>query len=312
MSIRERVERTWENFFYTGCSPERLGMLRILIGFGMIPFHALQFATLLQLDFAGRHFHYIDPIWYFEWIGIESLHPALTLAAFVVLVASTVSFTLGYYTRTSLVVMLVCTVFLKGVRDRVAGDAHHRYLIPFNILVFFALSRCGDIYSLDRARNDARGIVTSMEEWESSWPIKAAQLYLCSFYTWSAIAKVRMSGFEWFGGGRIHDLLMSRSMRGHYDEGDGLAYWIAQNEALCSLLGGMTALFEFGFPLMLLIHTIQLRVLFFAGVSLFHVANYYLAGVKFLFMPIFFLLFFDVSVPVRRWLTKRTVNAEPS
>lgn len=306
--IRERVGRIWEGFFFHGCSPELLGTLRILLGFGMLPFHILQFKSLLTLDLSGRHFYFIDPMWYVSLFGIERLNPTLCLIAFVVLMASTISFAIGRYTRTSLIIMLLCVFYLKGMRDSISGDVHHRYLIPVNIFFFFALSRCGEIYSWDRARKDAKGIVTTIQEWEASWPIKAAQLYVCSFYFWSAIAKVRMSGLDWFGPDRIQNLLIGRAVRFGADEGFNFAYWLGSNETICSILGGATALFEFSFPLILLIHMTIPRLLFLIGVSGFHIANYFLASVKFLFVPVLFVLFFDVSIPARafveRWVKR--------
>ena len=49
----------------------------------------------------------------------------------------------------------------------------------------------------------------------------------------------------------------------------------------------------------------RLRLEFFVGVTLFHVTNFVLLDVKFLFLPIVFVPFFDVSQPFRRrWGTE--------
>ena len=305
--VAETIRARWDVFFFKGSNPEALGILRIVIGVGMIPFHFLQFRSFFKLDLAGRHFHYIDPIWYFDLFGIESVHPPLTMAVFVLLIASTISFAVGRHTRASLVVMMLCIVFLKGVRDSISGDVHHRYLIPFHILFFLLLSRCGDVNSIDRSRRNASGVTTTIQEWEASWPIKASQLYICSFYFWSAIAKLRMSGFAWFEASRIQSLLLNRSMRFGPGHDSNLAMWIANNETLCSLIGGATALFELGFPLILLIRDARLRLIFFLGVTGFHIANFFLANVQFLFLPIVFVIFFDLTLPVRVWRTRRRV-----
>ena len=95
--------------------------------------------------------------------------------------------------------MILCIFYLKGVRDSFAGDVHHRYLIPMQLLLFLLLSRCGDARSLDLRR---RASVTPPAEWEASWPIKAMQVYCASFYLWSIIAKLRVSGWTWFAGGK--------------------------------------------------------------------------------------------------------------
>jgi hypothetical protein len=161
---------------------------------------------------------------------------------------------------------------------------------------------------LDARRLLKRGTLRVVEEWEATWPIKAGQLYLCFFYFGSAIAKLRMSGLEWFNGVGIKELLLERSVRTGFEEGVARSsewgYLIAKSDAITSILGASTLVFEFGFPLILLIRDTRIRLLFFIGVTGFHVANYVLINVQFLLLPILFLLFFDITVPInsfRRW-----------
>ena len=59
----------------------------------------------------------------------------------------------------------------------------------------------------------------SIEEWEASWPIRTMQVYIASFYLWSAIAKMRVSGWAWLeNGGRIQATLMKRSVMWGIDD----------------------------------------------------------------------------------------------
>ena len=158
------------------------------------------------------------------------------------------------------------------------------------------------VFSLDARRRRKQGSARPIEEWEASWPIKAGQLYIALFYFWSAIAKHRMSGIEWFGGGRIRDLLLSRSLREGFADGTAagsqMAFEMAHHDWLTLLLGASTFALEFGFPLILLVRDTRLRLLFLLGVSGFHIANYYLVNVQFLWLPVVFLLFFDISKPL--------------
>jgi hypothetical protein len=308
--LARSISGAWDRFFFTGGSADRLGMLRIVLGLGMVPFHALQFASVWELDPFGPHWHYIEPLWYFRLLGIEALDPLAAQAAFVLVILASFTFAAGLFTRTSLAVMLLTVVYLKGTRDSVAGDLHHRYLMPVTVLFFMALSPCGDVLSLDARRRRARGqAIPAIEEWEASWPIKASQLYICSFYFWSAIAKVRMSGLEWAAPERIQTLLLQRAVRYGFAEGvpagSTLAFELSQNEFVCGILAGMTYVFEFGFPLILFIRRPALRWLFFAGVTFFHVANFVLIEVKFLFLPVLFVIFFDVAWPLHWWRARR-------
>jgi len=135
------VANAWENFFFHGGTAERLGFMRIVLGIGLIPFHILQFAYLFSFQIDGARFFHSEPIWYFKLLNVEWHDPVMLWVVFVILIGSTVTFALGWYTRASLVVMLICIFYLKGMRDSVAGDVHHRYLIPVHVLLFFLLSR---------------------------------------------------------------------------------------------------------------------------------------------------------------------------
>jgi hypothetical protein len=203
--------------FFTGFSGESLGLLRAWLGFTAIVYCLFQFATLLILDPLGPGFYYIEPIWYFGALGIDHHIPWLTPVAVAVLVAACVCVSRGTRTRLSIAVLLLTILYLKGVRDSIAGDVHHRMLIPFHMLLILLLSRSGDVLSADARR---KRTVAPLAEWEASWPIRAMQAYLAFFYFFGAIAKIRVSGLVWFGGGRIQDLLISRSVGLAHDVGE--------------------------------------------------------------------------------------------
>ena len=191
MKAHELLARIWNGFFYHGFSADSLGLLRIYFGYGLLLFHALQFGPLLALDPFGPAFYFTNRIWYFELLGIHSHLPLLTPIALAILMLATFSMTLGYWTRTSIFVVILCIFYLKGVRDSFAGDVHHRYLMPTHMLFILLLSRSGDVRSRDqRARPDARPLA----EWEATWPLKTMQLYIACFYFWGAIAKLRSAG----------------------------------------------------------------------------------------------------------------------
>lgn len=307
MKAPERLARIWNGFFYRGFSADSLGLLRIYFGYGLLPFHALQFGALLALDPFGPAFHFTDRIWYFTLLGIHSHLPLLTPLAFVVLMCATLAMTLGRWTRTSIFVVILCIFYLKGVRDSFAGDIHHRYLMPTHVLMILLMSRCGDVRSRDSRVSPQW---QPLAEWEASWPIKAMQLYIASFYFWGAVAKLRTSGLSWFfGGGKIQEILVERAVRWGGTDGrahlvNPIAFALAQSAWLTDILGALTLVMEAGFPLVLLVRRTRWRLVFLLAVTFFHVANYLLIRVKFVFIPIVFLVFFDL-VPVHRWLTSR-------
>lgn len=308
MAFCKSTSRVWNQFFFTGFSGESLGLLRMYIGIGLLFFHTYQFATVLTLNPTGAMYYFIDPIWYFKLLGIQYHIPALSFVMYAILMGATVSMIVGKNTRTSIVVIILCIFYLKGARDSFSGDVHHRYIIPMQILFLFLLSKCGEVHSRDaRQLHNPEGV----QEWEASWPIKTMQLYVALFYFWSVIAKVRVSGWVWFAGeGRIQEVLIHRSIRwGVNDQGEvlknTLSFELAQHPELIHLFGILVLAFELGFPLLLFIKSVKLRLAFIMGVTFFHIATFVLMDVNFLLIPFVYFIFFDL-VPIHAWLKART------
>lgn len=283
-------------FFFTGYSAESLGALRVLLCAGLILLHVDQLANLLSYDLDGPGFYYAQPIWYFEILGIEQHRPLAGMLAYWSILALSVSAGAGLFTRTSLTLLCLLILYAKGARDSVAGDVHHRYLIPIHFLFLLAVSESGRVFSLDAFRARSRA---SLESWQASWPIRTMQLYCCLFYFAGGVAKLRVSGWSWVeDGARIQELLLERSLRmgeaaASADSWWSLSLWIAHQPELLFGISLLTLAFELSFPALLLLHRPILRAGFLAGALGFHVSNYLLAGVKFLFLPVVYVVFFD-------------------
>jgi len=307
MSAATRLRRVGDRLFYSGYSGESLGLLRIWLGVVTIPYCLSQFSSLLKLDPFGAGFYYIEPIWYFDLLGIDHHVPWLTPVVTVALVVAGVLVALGRHTRIAIAVLLLAILYLKGVRDSIAGDVHHRLLIPFHMLFILLLSRSGDVLASDARRAPKRPLA----EWEASWPIRAMQAYASFFYFFGAIAKIRVSGLVWFGGGRIQDVLISRSVG--FDHAvtvwsfKRLGWELAQIPELCAFLGILTLVFEAGFPILFFWRNRIVRALFLAGAAVFHLANFALAGVQFLLLPLVFVVFFDLAALRDRWRARRAL-----
>src|SRR5680860_1756005 len=129
MAFCKSINRSWNQFFFTGFSGESLGLLRMYIGIGLLFFHTYQFATVLTLNPIGTMYYFVEPIWYFKLLGIQYHIPALSFAMYIILMGATVSMIVGKNTRTSILVIILCIFYLKGVRDSFSGDVHHRYII---------------------------------------------------------------------------------------------------------------------------------------------------------------------------------------
>lgn len=301
----ERVQNAWNAFFFTGYSVESLGALRVAIGLGFLLFQATQFFPFLELN-AGPEWLFLDRIWYFELFGIERLQPVVCWVLLGVLLLATVSMIVGQWTRPSIALALLTSIYLKGARDSVVGDTHHRLLIWAMVLFFLLLSDCGRAYSMDARKRALGGDESAVPEWRASWPIRAMQLYTASFYLWSVIAKLRVSGLGWLaGGGKLQEILLRRSAMWGLDEqghalGNELAFWLAHQPRLLEGMGASVLLMEAAFPLVLIVKSDRVRAAFLAGVAVFHVANFVLIYVGFVLMPLVFVIFFDMNAVARR------------
>jgi hypothetical protein len=304
------VSNAWNRFWFTGYSGASLGLLRLCFGLGLFFFNLSQLWALFTLDPTGEPFYYVRPVWYFQWLGFTHNLPMLDFVILALCQVAILCMAFGYRTRLSTIVSIVLILYLRGVRDSFLGEGHHRWHVPFQILLFLALSHSGAAYSLDARRALREGRQRVLEEWEASWPIVAMQVYTASFYFWSVIAKVKLTGWNWFfDPRRIQDLLLERSMTwGVTATGEPLfnplPYWLSQQETLCQILGVGTLVMEAGFPVILLIRQPMARLAFLSGVSVFHVANFVFAYVGFVLFPINFVTFFDLEA-VRRRLAAR-------
>lgn len=117
---------------------------------------------------------------------------------------------IGKWTKPSILMLFICICYLKGVRDSFAGDVHHRYMVPVTLLFLFFFSKYHQHFAVDaKSKNHP-----ALEEWEASWPIRTAQTYIVLYYFWAIVAKLRVTGWDWFDkGGMIQSKLIERSLR---------------------------------------------------------------------------------------------------
>jgi len=304
------IERAWNWYFYTGYSGDSLGALRALIGAGLLLYHITQFPHVLALSASGAHTHYIEPIWYFEYLGISTHIPWLNIPVFILMMVATIFFMIGKWTKPSIIILFICICYLKGVRDSFAGDVHHRYIVPVTLLFLFFFSKCHQHFAVDAKGKNYPAI----EEWEASWPIRTAQTYIVLYYFWAVVAKLRITGWEWFDtAGQIQAKLIERSLRsGFGPDGEVLrrayAFDLAEHVWIVFTMGALVAVFELLSPLVLVIRRRWATVLFLLGAASFHVANFLLLNVQFFMYPFVFFTFFNMAWFARKYRDKYGVT----
>jgi hypothetical protein len=295
-----------DRFFFDWFPAEALGAVRMYFGVFMAVYLLIQFDQLFAISVGGANFHYTLPIWYFGLLGIDHVVPWTIYAVFVVLMVSCLLFAFGKWTKPAIIATILCIFYLKGIRDSLSGDVHHREVPIVACLILFLFSKCDRSFGID-ARRKGWGPI---EDWEASWPLRAMQLYIIMFYFWALVAKLRVSGLTWFAdGGRIQDVLISRALRdGFGPDGEvvnlGFGYWLAQHPDLVFLCGCLVFIFEISIPLILFVRDLRLRIAFLIAATIFHLGNYLLMNVQFYFYPFVFVTFFNMMA-VHEWLKSK-------
>ena len=292
-----------DRFFFDWHTAGALGAVRFYFGLGLAVYLYFQFDQTLRTDIMGAQFHYTRPIWYFGLLGIDHNVPWLNFATMAFLVVACLFFAFGKWTKPAIIAIIIAIFYLKGVRDSFSGDVHHREVPIFALLILFLFSKCDRMFGIDARRRN----LPPIEPWESSWPLRAMQVYIIMFYFWALVAKLRLSGLEWFtGGGRIQDVLISRAFRdGFAPTGEvvnlSLGYELAQNPGLIWVFGTLVFLFELCIPLLLFFRDWRIKLLGLAAATVFHLSNYFLMNVQFFLYPFVFVTFFNMDV-VHEWL----------
>ena len=295
-----------DRFFFDWHQAEALGAVRLYFGLGLAVYLHFQFDQTLDADLFGAQFHYTRPIWYFWLLGIDHNVPWLNYVAIILLTAACLLFAFGRWTKPAIIAIIILIFYLKGVRDSFSGDVHHREVPIFAMLILFLVSKCDQVFGIDARRKK----LPPIQDWEASWPLRAMQVYIAMFYFWALVAKLRLSGLEWFtGGGRIQDVLVSRSLRDGFTptgeiENLFLGYELAQRPDLIWWIGGLVFVFELFFPLILFVRDWRIKLVMLAGAAFFHLSNWVLMNVQFFLYPFVFVTFFNMNV-VHEWLKSK-------
>ena len=302
-----------DRFFFDWFPAEALGAVRLYFGLGLTIYLHFQFDQTLLGDMFGPQFHYTRPIWYFWLLGIDHNVPWLNWLVTTLLTIACLLFAFGKWTKPAIIAIIIGIFYMKGVRDSFSGDVHHREVPIFAMLILFLFSKCDQVFGIDARRKN----LPRIHDWEASWPLRAMQIYIAMFYFWALVAKLRLSGLEWFtGGGRIQDVLVSRALRdGFTPTGEvvnlSLGYELAQHPNLIFFIGGLVFVFELFFPLILFVKDWRLKLFMLAGATVFHLSNWVLMNVQFFLYPFTFVTFFNMYV-VHEWLKAKLRLRRPA
>lgn len=182
--------------------------------------------------------------------------PLEAVALHSLLLFALVAITLGWQTRTSLLVACGLLVWL-GLIDGAATFAKH-LLICVHLLVLLTCSGCGRCWSLDSLTDPARDDLCRLDP---VWPRRMMQWLVCAIYFGAAVTKLRTPAF-------LTGDLLGFSLLDDYWGGGPVGIWLSSMPHVVLGLSLATVLFELLFPF--LIWVPRLRLIMLAAAVAFH------------------------------------------
>ncbi|MGH7175962.1 MAG: DCC1-like thiol-disulfide oxidoreductase family protein, partial [Tepidisphaeraceae bacterium] len=198
---------------------------------------------------------------------------------------------IGMYTRLSVWISAVLGLYLLGVPHNFGKTGHGDGVLALMMFIF-ALSRCGDGWSVDslfRAWRSRQPRPRRAISGEYTWPIRFGWILLSIVFCAAGIAKLRISGLEWVTSDNLSNMILQHYYGEYSYPGFDLGPRIAQIKWLCRVMAGGTLVLEVFFPLVLFFR--WARWVFVPGMFLAQIGIGVLMGVwftQFMFIYLFF------------------------
>lgn len=299
----DRLSTRLYQFFFREQRPVGLALVRILLPLVVL-------IPTLHRVFRVREFYSTDgaptPIW--NSYGQIDLLPVpnapVAAGLYAVLIATLVTSSIGWRTRTSLLIAAVLNAYF-GMLDTISTMTKYT-VVATHVLMLLSLSGSGQIWSMDRWLAVRRGQPWS--ELASDWPRRLIQILIGVVYLGAAITKMHTPAFF---------------------TGDQLRFWMLTNINSANPLGEVLALYP-GMILVTAYITIVWEILFlfvcWQGIGrtimlllgvMFHVMTMLTLGL-FVFPFIYFVLYlcwYEVADHERwtaRWQAWRGENSSPA
>ncbi|HKW94491.1 MAG TPA: DCC1-like thiol-disulfide oxidoreductase family protein [Methylomirabilota bacterium] len=292
----------WSQSFFAGAPPVELGFYRILF-YGFVSYF-LAFRPTDVTRWAEVPDVFWTPTSFFRLLHLPVLLATTLVVALWAWRASLVLALIGLFTRLSMLVAFVLGFYLLGLPHNF-GKVNHNDAIVVLGLAIFALSRAGDVWSLDaiwRARSGA--VATTGASGNYSWPVALYRLMLSLVPFSAGVAKARGAGLvAWVLSNNLYDILIAH----HYSHSPPtrvglLLVWFPW---ICQVLAGGAVILELSTPLLVMLPLV-LRTLLAASVVAMLVGFWLMMGVFFQELIILFVIFFFPWKEVAGWLVDRS------
>ncbi|HMJ12226.1 MAG TPA: HTTM domain-containing protein [Polyangiaceae bacterium] len=253
--------RRLDAFFYPAAPAERLAWLRVLVGAFAVVYLIARFRDFAAgPNFSATSFAPVGPIQLLS----APLPPALVHAQTLLAIASGAAFVIGFRYRVMAPLFAVLLLWVTSYRSSWGMVFHTDNLLALHVLLLAAAP------AADALAYDSRNRPASADHGKYGWAIRALCVVTVITYVLAGIAKLRISGSEWFSGDVLRAQIAYDNLR-KIELGSvhsPLGAWLVKLPWVFPPLAVLTLLLELGAPLSLL--TRKLGKVWVLGVLLFH------------------------------------------
>jgi hypothetical protein len=241
MTALRRGVGAWHSFWFRPADPRALALCRILFFAMLLALYGREDFTFVA-PLAALHW---DPVSFFEIVAPAGPPSARAIEALqIVWRISLVAALAGVATRVSTAVACMVGIYLIGLTLCVSRTSHEMAAASI-ALVILALSRCGDVWSVDALvarRRAARPAPAPSGEYR--WPIQLVRVVISLAFFGAGLSKLRGGGgLGWIFSDTLQLTLADRALP--------LGLAIAQWPWLCRGLAAGVVLVELLHPLAL-------------------------------------------------------------
>jgi hypothetical protein len=253
--------QTWQNYWFRPTPLFNLAVCRIIIvGYQLI--------HMLRDDFWARLVEYSAlPQFLYEPLIIIQIFLAplggtnpplwLTGGIFGLTAIAGATSVLGLWTRVSLVIFTLGSLFIQGYLYSFR-DFHHSEALVMISLILLCLGPAGAVLSIDDIRRRTRRVIQQghLEPFNilnetsvfAGWPMKVLQWIFALVYLDSALSKLSKGGLEWMNGYTLQYYLWQDGLI--WDRPLGI--WLAHQHELTVISSWVAMIFELTFFLVLI------------------------------------------------------------
>jgi hypothetical protein len=305
----------WRSYWFPRADTRVLGLTRVLVTGIHLLWFLPAFASLPeQINLLERNRDFIDPqllIMAITAVIPRELFftPEVFRALWVATMIAGVLALIGFFTRTSLLMLALGTWILIAHKYSY-GDQHHPEALFAIFLLVLVFAPSGQSVSVDafmRRRGHAISSNPAKEESESTmvmWPLKLAHVLLAMTYFSTGATKLLSGGLQWMNGYTLQSYTFQDAMTRNLPVG----IWLSQHYALAVALSVFTILFETFFFVSLLVP--RTAPLFFITGVFFHLGLFATGGHPFFpHIALLLVLLFFLDTSWLRYRLPRKVRA---